>query len=512
MAFTSLKRNTAHARMAYTAMKLRRADDEAIADRARQHLVTQMGKMRGLPQKVGQMLSFSGDDTESDNMFAELQESAEPLPLETAVEVIEEAWGRPLESVLQTIHPSEHTGSLGQVHRAITLDGREIAIKVQYPGIREAVMADLKTLGWLSIPVGNLKRGFDLASYKDTIVENLEQELDYLAEARQLREFHQWMATDNGLAVPVVDDELTTDNVLVTSWEEGDSWSTVRANWSDNEKRQAVAQMLQFFLRGMFIEGQIQADWHPGNFRFRRLGSQVQLLILDLGCVCRPTDEERLTLARLIQATIAGSESPWPLFLKLGFNREYLEPLADKLPALCRTLFEPFCVDHPYDLADWQLGDRVSDILGSDRLNFRIAGPAKLIFMLRAFHGLAFYAQGLGAPVRWQPAFQNAIAPLADAMAGLSLPQSEQDVDFASLSKHLKIRVQEHGRTKVALTSRAGSIEHLREMLPVEVLQQIKDRQIDLDRIVSDIRRRGYAPGPVFDLQDGDKDIEVFLE
>jgi len=81
-------------------------------------------------------------------------------------------------------------------------------------------------------------------------------------------------------------------------------------------------------------------------------------------------------LARLIQATIARTEPPWPLFLKLGFNHEYLEPMADKLPALCRTLFEPFCVEYPYDLADWQLGSRMSDLLGDDRWNFRIAGPA----------------------------------------------------------------------------------------------------------------------------------------
>jgi len=262
----------------------------------------------------------------------------------------------------------------------------------------------------------------------------------------------------------------------------------------------------------LFREGQIQADWHPGNFRFRRQGGDVQIVALDLGCVFEPSEEERLSLARLIQATIHGNESPWPLFLKLGFNREYLEPLADKLPALCRTLFEPFCVDHPYDLADWKLGERVGDILASDRLNFRIAGPANLVFLMRAFHGLAFYAQSFESPVRWQSVFEKCVEPLAVKMAQLPLPREEAASDFGSLSKHLKIRVTDNGREKVALTSRAGSIEYLQETLPAEILEKIHQRQIDLEAIVADVRRRAYAPGPVFDLQDGDKQIQVSLE
>ena len=124
-------------------------------------------------------------------------------------------------------------------------------------------------------------------------------------------------------------------------------------------------------------------------------GGQVQLLLYDFSCTYQPTDDERRTLARLIQATVYRNESPWPLFLKLGSDQEYLELLADKLPALCRVLFEPFCAEYPSDPADWRLGERVSDILGPGRLNFRIAGPAGLVFLLRAFYGLTYYLQGL---------------------------------------------------------------------------------------------------------------------
>ena len=87
---------------------------------------------------------------------------------------MEKAWGAPLDSVVQTIDRNGLAASLGQVHRAVLRDGREVAVKVRYPGIRKAVMNDLKVLGWLSAPVGDLRRGFDLNDYRAEIVRNLD--------------------------------------------------------------------------------------------------------------------------------------------------------------------------------------------------------------------------------------------------------------------------------------------------------------------------------------------------
>jgi hypothetical protein len=236
-------------------------------------------------------------------------------------------------------------------------------------------------------------------------------------------------------------------------------------------------------------------------------------LLYDFGCMYRPTDDERLTLARLIQATVDRSESPWPLLLKLGFNREYLEPLADKLPALCRVLFEPFCSEHPYDLEDWNLGQRVSDILGADRWNFRIAGPAGMIFLMRAFHGLAYYLEGLATPVLWQRAFAPCAEALAAPTAALALPAAAQpECDFSSLARHLKIRVRENGLTKVELTMYASSVDHLDDLLDDDVKQRIERQGIDLSELVANVRRGGYVPTEIFALTEGSKHVEVWLE
>ncbi len=514
MTVQTLKRMTDYAALARDAHRLRGAEETEVRDRVRGHLIARMGKMRGLPQKLGQMLSFESDDSDdAAEQYAVLQEQAEPLPLEAVRPIMQQAWAADLESVLADIEPTAHAASLGQVHRATTRDGRQVAVKVQYPGIRDCVMADLKMLGWLSLPVGGLRRGFDLASYRQTILEDLERELDYCQEAKQQAAFARWAAADPLIAVPAVVEELSTERVLVTEWQEGDSWQVVRDTWDPSHKRSLAKGLLAFFLRGLFIEGRMQADWHPGNFRFRQRGDQAQLLLYDFGCVYEPIDDHRLALARLIQATIARTEPPWPLFLKLGFDREYLEPMADKLPALCRTLFEPFCVEYPYDMADWQLGPRTSDLLGDDRWNFRIAGPADLIFLLRAFHGLRYYLEKLESPIFWQRPLQSVLEAIRPQMNALEVSAAETATcGFDTLARHLKIRVREGERTKVELTQYAWSIENLESVLDDELKQRIREQGIDLTEVVSDVRRRGYAPGPVFHIDQDNKRVEVWLE
>ncbi|MCP4505141.1 MAG: hypothetical protein GY826_01940, partial [Fuerstiella sp.] len=155
-----------------------------------------------------------------------------------------------------------------------------------------------------------------------------------------------------------------------------------------------------------------------------------------------------------------------------------------------RVRFEPFCCEYPYDVTEWNLAERVSDILGDDRWNFRIAGPARMVFLLRAFHGLAYYFGGLGTPVFWQKAFTSCVGGLSDDMANLQIPpEKAPKCDFDSMARYLKIRVVEDGRTKVELTQYASTIEHHDELLDEEVKGRINEQKIDLKQIVSDVRR-----------------------
>lgn len=514
MSMHTLQRTAAYAGLARDALRLRTAGNEAVEQRARDHLSQRMGRLKGLPQKLGQMLSFTNDDSKQvvSTAYASLQESAEPLPWEMIAAQLADAWKCAPETNISWVDPSGHAASLGQVHRAILHDGREVAIKVQYPGIQAAVETDLKALGWLSLPVGNLRRGFDLQAYRQVFRSGLDEELDYRQEAMYQSAFRQQFRGNDAVVIPQVVSSLSSHNVLVSSWEEGDHWETVHSTWSFQERQQLAALLLQVFLKGLFSHGMLQADWHPGNLRFRRTTTGVQVVMYDLGCVCRLSRNQRLLLARLIDSTIRGSESPWPLMTALGFNAEYLEPLEAKLPAVCRMLFEPFCAPHPYDMNDWNLGERMSAVLDEDRWNFRIAGPPELIFLMRAFHGLSFYLKGLQVSAHWQKPFRAVIEPLLDDMQSVPLPETRSHTCFESLSQHLKIRVTQNGQTKVKLTQPAANIERLDQLLDDPLRQRIAGKGIEVRDIVDEVRQRAYRPGPVFELSEGDRQIEIWLE
>lgn len=513
MALQTLRRAANYAALASSALRLQRADDEQVRQRMRQHLIQRMGRLRGLPQKLGQMLSFSHDESGAAQQYETLQQGAEPLPLESLLPSLEQAWQRPMEEVVAQIDPRGLAASLGQVHQAVLQDGRQVAIKIQYPGIRQAAVADLRMLGWLSLPVGNLRRGFDLAGYRQVIMEDLDRELDYQAEAATQRHFSALAATDRFLIVPTVIDPLSAGNVLVTDWETGDTWQQVQAEWSSEEQRQLSRELVRWFLQGLFQHGILHADLHPGNVRFRRTAEGPRLVLYDYGCVYRPAREQAIALAALIRATGRQEASPWPLMMKLGFNAEYLEPLADRLPAVCQLLFEPMTANHPYCVGQWRLSERLADVLGDERWNFRMAGPPEIILLLRAFHGIRYYLQAMNQPVAWQPIVEWHLSRLQDEMNRLPLPMAnEPRHDFGSLARFLKIRVSEGAQTKACVTSRAGSIDHLEELIDDRVLEQIRQQGINLAEVVAKVRRHGYLPGPVFQLRDNHKQVQVWLE
>lgn len=512
-----LTRLADYAHLAATSMRAKTAAHGDARLRAQRHLAARLGKMRGLPQKLGQMLSFGAASLEAETPFDSLREAAPPLPLEVILPELERAWRQPTEQVLAEIAPRGLAASLGQVHLAKLRDGRPVAIKVRYPGIEKAVMADLKMLGWLGAPLGALAVRFDMPAYQRTVLDCLRRELDYREEARQQAEFHQWSLDDESLVVPQVVEPLSGDNILVSTFEQGDTWDEAR-QWPQADRRRLAETLLRFFLRGLLCRGLVHADWHPGNFRFRRDGGRVRIVLYDFGCVYRPDEEERLAWARLAVAASelpggpAGGDSPWPLFLKLGFKQDLLAPVADRLPALCRLLFEPFSVDHPYDLADWRLGERAADILHDDRWNFRAAGPPRLAYLLRAFHGLTTYLTGLQTPIRWRPALEEAIAPLKGRLRELPALVDDRQPGFSAVARYLKIRVCQQGQTKVQLTQPSRAIDRLDELLDDELKRRIAAKGVDLKRLQTEVRRRAYAAGELFRLQEEDKTVEAWLE
>ena len=395
-----LKRTFDLARMAGNAWKLRRSKDKLVAEHARRALVERLGRLRGLPSKLGQLLSMSSSEESRD--FLPLTNQVAPLPFSTIRDCLMQAWGKPIARVVSRICDPGIAASLGQVHRATLLDGTDVAIKVRYPNIQEAVASDLSLFGWMTFPGSGPARGFDMVSYQEEILRNIAEELDYEIEADHQRIFAQRAQEIPGLVVPRVIDKWSSESVLVTTWEEGESIEGVLAHWSTDARSSLARQLFHTFCKLLFDDNIIHADPHAGNYRFRQRDNHHEIVMYDFGSILTLTERERLALIGLIRATMDRQPvDPFPFFVALGFNETLLEPLRGKLPALCSVLFEPFVSDCPYDWSTWNRGNRVSGILGEDRWNFRISGPARLIFLLRIFHGLIYYLRKPRTASQW---------------------------------------------------------------------------------------------------------------
>ncbi|MEK6798568.1 MAG: AarF/UbiB family protein [Planctomycetota bacterium] len=509
----TLSRGIRYAGMAVDLGRIARTHDETVRDNARRHLAQRMGRLHGLPQKLGQMLAMS-DDAEKADPFAGLGERAEPIPFDVVRPLLERAWGEPITKVVRAIDESGLAASLGQVHRAALLDGTEVAVKVAYPGIREAVAADLKMLGWLSSPVGDLRRGFDLSAYRAEIARDLDEELDYLREQQNQTRYATLAAPDH-VVVPRCFSQWSGSSVLVTAWEDGDSLEKT-INWPVSAREELARRLLGHFLTMLFDHGLVHADPHPGNYRFRDdRAAGPRLVLYDFGSLLEVSPVDRLALLRLIRESAQCVGDPLPWLISLGFSPALLTPIADKLPAVCKILFEPFSHPGKFDPRSWRRRERMDDVLADGRWNFRMAGPARLILLMRAFRGVLFYLDRLQAQISWSRILEPILHRHATELDRLTPPPTATTGSgFGLLAKHLCIDVRRDGKRTVFLTLPADAVDDLAEVMGDETAERVLARGIDLDAIAASARRQGYKPMTLFALDDPTdaKSVRVWLE
>lgn len=507
---SKMARGIAAAQMALDLKKMTRATDETVRREARRTLATRMGKLRGLPQKLGQSLSLRAEADEADeaDIFGELAQSAEPLPFAVIEQELLARWGVPWQEVLASLEPVGLAASLGQVHQGTLKDGRKVAVKVAYPGIREAVMADLKLLGWLGKAGEQMMAGFDMGAYREVILRDLEEELDYQKEAAQQIHYKKLVGRA-AMCVPQVVSEWSNASVLVTAWEMGQTIEEARS-WPE-PARVAIGQLLaQHFLHMFFDHGWIHADPHQGNYRFRK-PHDPEVVLYDYGSVARFDKKLRLTLLRLILMTRQQQGDPFPLLVGLGFREDLLRPLRPKLSSLCQVLFEPFLVRGRYVHKDWNRSERANDILGDDRWNFRMSGPAQMTFLIRGFQGVFYYLNQLNVALNWYELLDRVLPKhLAEVMT-LRIPKVDQGPGFESLAKHLCIRLMEDGKQKVALTFPANAIERLPSLMGEHILNRVLAQGIQPETLISQARAAGFAPSELFVLEEGNRTLRVWL-
>jgi len=279
-----------------------------IRQRTAEHLFQTLGQLKAGAMKVGQMMSVlevllpDAVGAAYRAALARLQESAPPLPVGVVRDVLAAEFGAGWRADFRDFDPAAAAAaSLGQVHRAVWRDGREVAVKVQYPGIRQALTADLDQISRLSALFRILHPTFEIKPIVAELRRRLTEELDYRLESRAQRTFAAAYADDDEIAVPRV--VRASGRVLITEWIEGEPLATVIAAGSQEQRDRAGRLLATLHFSGPARAGLLHADPHPGNFRLLPDG---RLGVLDFGAVARLPDGLPHELGALVCAAVDG--------------------------------------------------------------------------------------------------------------------------------------------------------------------------------------------------------------
>jgi predicted unusual protein kinase regulating ubiquinone biosynthesis (AarF/ABC1/UbiB family) len=254
-------------------------------------VATTLGAMKGVLMKLGQMASYIDDGLSPSvrRTLSRLQDSVPPMSPELAAQVVsEELGGRP-EQVFARWDPEPiAAASIGQVHRAITHDGRAVAVKVQYPGIAETIAADLGNVALLRRMLRITAPSQDVDALLSELRERVLEELDYRREADNQRLFADYYAGHPTIMVPRIVDELSTRRVVTSELADGARFAEL-AGWSQAERDLAAETIYRFVFRSLYELHAFNGDPHPGNYLFHGGG---RVTFLDFGLVRRFTEWE----------------------------------------------------------------------------------------------------------------------------------------------------------------------------------------------------------------------------
>lgn len=267
----------------------RRAElDAQFAIRTAEDVARELGEMKGVLMKAGQLVSFIFETLPEDAQaaLATLQSDAAPMAPSLAAGVVEAELGQPPEQVfLDWTDLPVAAASIGQVHRAVTAGGLDVAVKVQYPGVHAAIESDLDAAEVMyAVFSAMMLKGLDAKGLVDELRARMREELDYRLEARNVQEFGRLFAGHPWVRIPQLVPELSTENLLTTEWVDGMSFDEFRRTASHDTKQRAAEVIWRFAQHAVNRNGAFNGDPHPGNYKFHHDGS---VTFLDFGLVKR---------------------------------------------------------------------------------------------------------------------------------------------------------------------------------------------------------------------------------
>ena len=277
--------------------------DEARQLRTAEQVAETLGNLKGAMMKLGQMASYldQGLPEPVREALAQLQQDAPPMAPELAAGVVEAELGARPEVLFSEWDPVPiAAASIGQVHRALTHDGRAVAVKVQYPGVDQAIRGDLDNAGFIFGAMKMLFPGLDPKPLVQELRDRITEELDYRLEADNQRLFADYYRDHPFIGVPAVVDEFCATRVLTTELATGARFAEV-TGWSAEQRDLAGESIYRFVFGSLYRLGAFNGDPHPGNYLF---GPDGRVTFLDYGLVKKFTPAELRPFQDMIVAMV----------------------------------------------------------------------------------------------------------------------------------------------------------------------------------------------------------------
>lgn len=503
---SALKRTIQYAGLSALGIGSKFFKGQNLSRAVKRAMANKMTGMKGIPLKINQILGMSEKD--SSEIYRQALENIEAMPFEEVKKLIYEACPDLL--IGATLKDEFQCASLGQVCHVIK-DGMEYAVKVQYPDSGKNMNLDNKAFDLMTSCFQNFSRGFDMNEYEKMLKQELSLELDYLYEQEMQHEFIKIFSGNHDIVIPMSLKKYSTANCLVMSWEPSLTLDDFMALASDEQKKMAAGLMVDFYMNSVFNHGLLHADPNPGNFGFRIFGDRVQLVVYDFGSVVKLDQEKHMALLSLFDLCMK-KRNPLPALIKLNFKKDLLEVVSDRLHALMTILLQPFLSECVFEFDSWNRKEKVNDILGDERWNFMAAAPADLFLFMRSVFGLFFYTGKLTGRIFCNRHVKESLNRFRTKIDELENQFGEDSENLVEISNYLIVSVKENGFQKVKLTLPATSVDNLKNFIPQDVESKLQKKDISLESLVSEVRRKGYKPQTVFSLVDENKEVTVFLE
>jgi len=373
-----------------------------------------LSDLRGAALKLGQMLSMDTGlalPPELTDILARMRNDARHMPPKQLQSVLNAEWGSGWYGRFARFDLRPFAAaSIGQVHRAQTRDGQDLAIKVQYPGVRASIDSDVDNMAtFLRLP-GVLPRGLDLAPLLSEAKRQLHAEADYQAEARHLALFGSVLGGSDTFALPSLHPALCTRQVLAMTYLDSVPLDSL-VNAPQALRDHVAKALIDLVLREIFEFGVMQTDPNLANYRYEPETGRI--VLLDFGAVQTIAPELVADFRALAQAALdGGATMTRDAMLRMGyFSTATAQPHQDLLLRMFMVAMGPVRQHSPFDFGTSDVLEQLRDMgvaIGADRELAHVPPPATL-FVHRKIGGMYMMAAKLRARIALRPMVEDAI-------------------------------------------------------------------------------------------------------